>query len=146
MTAWNRLLPALVLFAMACADFESPSDPTGGAPDILVVNPSYATDIQPIFTARCSVGGCHSLASAQGELVLTPDESYDNLVNVQSTQNPLFRRIRPSIPDSSWLFRLITPDPSGRTGYPRMPLSSLPLTANQIGTIVNWISLGAPRN
>jgi hypothetical protein len=146
MIAWNRLTPALVLLAMACADFSSPSDPTGGAPDILVANPSFANDIQPIFTARCSIGGCHSLASAQGQLILTADASYDNLVDVISTQNELFRRVRPLKPDSSWLYRLITPDPAGRAGYPRMPLSSVPLTANQIGTIANWITQGAPRN
>ena len=146
MTPWNCSLAGLVLLAMACADFNSPSDPTGGAPDVLVANPSFENDVQPILTKRCSTGGCHSLASAQGDLVLVAGSSYDNLVNVESSQNDLFRRIRPLRPDSSWLYRLIASDPAGRPGYPRMPLSSVPLTDNQIGTIVNWILQGAARN
>ncbi len=146
MNVWNRTAPALVVLAMACADFNSPIDPTGGAPDILVANPSFEIDVQPILTKRCSMGGCHSLASAQGELSLVAGSAYDNLVNVLSSQNELFRRVRPFRPDSSWLYRLIVSDPTGRVAYPRMPLSSVPLTNNQIGTIANWITQGAARN
>ena len=130
----------------ACADYDAVVDPTGGIPDVLVANPSFANDIQPILTKRCSIGGCHSLATEQGELTLAADISYDDLVNVVATQNPLFWRVRPSKPDSSWLVKLITAGPEGIDGFARMPLSSTPLTANQIGTIVNWVTQGAARN
>jgi len=146
MRIWNRTTPALVVLAMACADFNSPTDPTGGAPDILVANPSFENDVQPILTKRCAMGGCHSFVTEQGELSLVAGSAYDNLVNVVSSQEELFVRVRPFRPDSSWLYRLIASDPAGRVGYPRMPLSSVPLTSNQIGTIVNWIMQGAARN
>ena len=146
MKAWNWIALSCVVSAMACADFDSPTDPTGGAPDVLIANPSFANDIQPIFTKRCSIGGCHSLTARQAELNLVEGYAYDDLVNVQATQSLSFRRVRPSLPDSSWLVRLLSSNQADRPGYPRMPLSALPLTANQIGTIVNWITQGAPRN
>src|SRR5688500_9227614 len=72
--ALMRLMGAALMMGIAvawgCADFEATVDPTGGLPDVEVTNPSFANDIQPIFTKRCSIGGCHSLGSARGDLVL----------------------------------------------------------------------------
>jgi hypothetical protein len=130
----------------ACADYEVLVDPAGGLPDVLVATPSFSTHIEPILTKRCSIGGCHSLVTAQGGLSLTADLAYDELVNVESTQNDALWRVRPFRPDSSWLVQVVTAGPGGVEGYARMPLSSAPLTENQIGTIVNWITQGALRN
>ena len=58
-----------ITLAWGCADFESTVDPTGGLPDVEVANPSFANDIQPIFTRRCAIGGCHSVNSARAEMV-----------------------------------------------------------------------------
>ena len=66
-----RLLGATLLTVIAlawgCADFESTVDPTGGLSDVEVATPSFANDIQPIFSKRCSIGGCHSLNSARAD-------------------------------------------------------------------------------
>src|SRR5687767_15782204 len=90
--ALMRVLVAALLMAIAlawgCADFESTVDPTGGLPDVELANPSFANDIQPIFSKRCSIGGCHSLNSARGELVLLPGHAYDSIVNKPSFLNP----------------------------------------------------------
>jgi hypothetical protein len=130
---------------VACADFESPVDPTAGLPDVLVANPDFNTHILPVLTKRCSIGGCHSMATAQAELDLTAGVAYDNLVGVASRQRPQYSRIRPFRPDSSWLVLLISAGAGGVDGYARMPLSSTPLTPNQIGTIINWVNAGAVR-
>ena len=143
----TRIASLFILVAVAgCADFDAPVNPYHGIPDELVANPSFADDILPILTRRCSIGGCHSLASEQSELTLTADEAYDDLVEEESEQNSLYKRVRASKPDSSWLVKLIVADPSGRGSFARMPLLSTPLTENQIGTIINWIAQGAQRN
>jgi hypothetical protein len=134
------------LFIIACADFETSVDPTGGLPDVEIANPSFANDIQPIFTKRCSIGGCHSLASRRGNLVLTAGQSYDFLVNRPSVLDSRFDRVEPGNADTSWLVRMIGDDPDARAGFPRMPLASQPLTPNQIANIINWIENGALRN
>ena len=136
----------LVVTTLACADFESTTDPAFGLPDDVVATPSFADDIQPIFTRRCSIGGCHSLATAQAGLTLAAGASYGSLVGVQSRLRPQFVRVAPSDPANSWLIRMIGSDPALRFGHQRMPLASTPLTANQIQTITNWIATGALPN
>ena len=137
---------AAVGTALGCADFETPVDPTGGAPDTLVPTPSFAADVVPIFEKRCATGGCHSLATQQAGLVLTANEAYASLVGVPSTRVPPMLRVSPSQPSQSWLVAIIEDDDAARKGYSRMPLATQPLTENQIATIVRWIEQGAQRN
>ncbi len=132
--------------AIGCAQFDSATDPAFGLPDVAIASPSFADDIQPIFDRRCSIGGCHSLATAQAGLTLTADRSYESLVGVQARLRPQFLRVAPADAPNSWLVRMIGDDPAARFGHQRMPLSSVPLTDNQIATIVNWIEQGALRN
>jgi hypothetical protein len=139
------LLLAIAL-AWGCADFESTVDPSGGLPDVEVANPSFANDIQPIFTRRCAIGGCHTVASRRAEMVLAPGHAYDSIVNKPSYLNPVMDRVEPGDAANSWLARMIGPDDDARLHYSRMPLGGQPLTDNQIATIVNWIENGAPRN
>lgn len=143
------LVTAFLVVAVAavatCADFTVPVDPTGGLPDVVVAHPSFQTNIQPIFTARCAQGGCHTYASAGGHLVLAPGYAYDSLVN-RPAYLAAFVRVVPGDHASSWLWRMLVPDSTERFGLERMPLGAEPLTANQIQTIVNWIDEGAPRN
>lgn len=135
-----------ITLAWGCADFESTVDPTGGLPDVEVANPSFANDIQPIFTRRCAIGGCHSVTSARAEMVLTAGHAYDSIVNKPSYLNSVLDRVEPGDAASSWLVRMIEPDDDARLHYSRMPLGGQPLTNNQIATIVNWIENGALRN
>jgi hypothetical protein len=128
-----------------CGDFEGVNDPTGGLPDVAVAEPSFERDVQPIFTERCSIGGCHSLATRQVGLVLAPGRAYDALVDQPATLREGAVRVRPFRSDESWLINMVGPDASRRVGIPRMPLASTPLTPNQIATLVNWIDQGARR-
>ena len=137
---------ALASLAAGCADFDSTVDPAFGLPDVVVASPSFVDDIQPILDKRCSIGGCHSLATAQAGLTLDATASYESLVGAPSTLRPQFLRVAPGDAANSWLVRMIGSDPAARFGHQRMPLSSLPLTPNQITTIVNWIDQGALRN
>ena len=142
-----RMLACTALAAaVSCADFDSVVDPAFGLPDVVVATPSFQDDIQPMLDRRCSIGGCHSLATAQAGLRLDAAASYESLVGVPSTLRPQFLRVAPGDAPNSWLVRMIGDDPAARLGHQRMPLSSLPLTPNQIATIVNWIEQGAPRN
>jgi hypothetical protein len=144
--AFATLGAVLAGAAMACADFETPLDPTGGAPDVLVSTPSFATNVVPIFEKRCSVGGCHSFVTRQAGLVLTAAEAYQSLVGVPASLRPSQMRVRPSQPSESWLVAMIGANDAARQGFSRMPLASHPLTENQIATIVRWIEQGAQRN
>ena len=130
--------------AIACTDFEAPEEVV--LPDVLVPNPVFEQDIQPIFTARCATASCHNLATQQVGLNLQAGFAYDEIVNVESSSSHDMPYIYPFKPDSSWLVRMIQADPARRFFVERMPLGRAPLTDNQIATIINWVNAGAPRN
>lgn len=135
---------ALLAAAWACTDFEAPEVEL--LPDVLVTNPSFERDIQPIFTARCATASCHNLATQQVGLNLQAGYAYDEIVDEDSPNSHDLKYIRPFEPDSSWLVRMIQADPGRRFFVERMPLGRAPLTDNQIATIINWVEAGAPRN
>lgn len=138
---------AAIGLLFACADFSGLEDPTFGLPDVAVPQPSFESDVQPIFTKRCVVGGCHTLGSQQGALALDSTVAYDQLVGVPATTSvDPYDRVEPGNAANSWLVRRLHPDPAQRGGQPRMPLAASPLTDNQLQTIVNWIDQGALRN
>lgn len=142
----RRAVPWLALVLLGgsfagCSDFQSPGDPTSGLPDLPIANPSFALDIAPVLEARCALGGCHTAASQQGQLVLEPDAAYDEIVNVTSVSGQGMLLVAPGDSAGSWLVRMISPDATLR-----MPLASRPLTTNQIENIRRWIELGAERN
>lgn len=139
-------LLAILVVGGACADFQSPEDPTGGLPDLLLAMPSFALDIEPMLDRRCATGGCHTPRSRQVELVLSTGHSYDEIVRVESRLVPGVMLVEPSDADASWLVRMISSDPAARAGLSRMPLASTPLTPNQIENIRTWINQGAQRN
>ncbi len=133
-----------IVIVVACTDFAAPEPVV--LPDVLVANPSFERDIQPIFTARCATASCHNLATQQLGLNLQAGYAYDEIVDVESPSSHEMPYIRSFDPDSSWLVRMIQADPERRFFTERMPLGRAPLTPNQIATIINWVNAGAPRN
>lgn len=137
----------LLAWAAGCADFDAVPGTAPGLATGEVAEPSFAADVQPIFTARCALGGCHTPLSHRGGLALDAAHSYEQTVNVPSLLlGGAMLRVKPADTDSSWLLRMVQPDSVRRLGRSRMPLASTPLTDGQIATIANWIRQGARRN
>jgi hypothetical protein len=136
-------LVALVGMA-ACTDFEAPK--RVALPDVVVANPQFAKDVQPIFSARCATSSCHTFATHQAGLNLAPGYAYDEIVNVPSVFRPSWKRIVPAKADSSFLIKTLLANDAEHPEIDRMPLGREPLTDNQIQTIINWVNQGAVRN
>jgi hypothetical protein len=110
--------------------------------------PSFAADIQPIFTARCAtLGGCHDV-QANGGLVMLEGEAYGDLVNAASASSKKDRVEPGKIPASLMARRLFGQDgaqmPSGCPNFP--PPEGGCATDAEIYTILSWIQNGAPNN
>lgn len=111
-----------------------------------VVNPvaqpetpvDYATEIQPIFTARCL--DCHIGGGAPHGLELDEGKSYSKLVNVNSKEVPTLKLVKPGNPDNSYLVQKL--EGTAAVGV-RMPQFRTPLTDEQIALIRRWITEGA---
>ena len=109
---------------------------------------SFAADVQNIFnTSSPACISCH--ASAAG-MNLTAGSSYNSIVNQDASEVPAMKRVRPFMPDSSYLVHKIqgTQTTVGGSGA-RMPLGCSGngcLSDVTINIIRNWILQGALNN
>ena len=109
---------------------------------------SFATEVQTIFnTSTPACTSCHPSAAG---LDLTAGSSYASIVDQNASEVPAMKRVRPFMPDSSYLVHKIqgTQSTVGGTGA-RMPLGcsgSGCLSNATINIIRNWILQGALQN
>ena len=126
----------------ACSDTDLNPLPTvgSGEDDPVVAQPSLARDIQPIFSSRCAIAGCHITATEANVGLVLKDaaSSYANLVNVPSGTVSGVVRVVPGDSTMSWLQILLD------TG--EMPKEGAMLSQGTRDTIRNWIDQGAPNN
>src|SRR5262249_40828301 len=121
------------------------STPTSTTTTTMAGPVSFATDVQPIFTANCALSGCHPGAFPAQAMNLSPGVRYATLVGGTSVEWPTFQRVAAGAPSSRYVvFKLQGAGPC--LGGPRMPLFADPLPDAQIQAISNWIAQGALNN
>jgi hypothetical protein len=138
---------ALALASMACGGDQ------GATNQPQVASGSFAQLQTSVLTPNCAVSGCHVSASAaaSGNLVLSPDVAYDNLVGAPpsnlAAQRDGLKRVTPLKPDSSLLFQKIVVALAAHGGnYGNvMPVGAQALPQGQVDFIRKWIEAGAPR-
>ena len=133
------LLLALSIFYCG-GDNGTPETPE--TPETVISDPSFLTDIQPIFTNNCALSGCHN-STAQEGLILLQGQAYANIVNVDSTQEPNLKRVLPGDVANSYLVRKIE---GNQSVGDRMPQGRSPLSSVRIQNIKNWVDRGAKNN
>jgi hypothetical protein len=141
------LVLALTIASVACD--EKLSTLAGPTPDL---EATFASVQKNVFETTDSAGRtscvtCHTDVgrTPAGGLILLHDRAYDQLVNVESTEVPSLKRVKPGDPDNSYMVHKI----EGRPGIVgrRMPFNGPPyLTDGQILIMRRWIEEGAPRN
>ena len=115
---------------------------TGTTPsDTAKDDPSFAGDIQAVFSASCAVSSCHN-ASASGGLNLSSGQAYNNLVNAPSSGEPTKIRVIPN--DATGSYIVVKLEGRQIVGS-RMPLGGS-LSGTSIQNIKNWINKGAKNN
>jgi hypothetical protein len=107
---------------------------------VTVSTPSYANDVQPIWTARCV--SCHGATNPDGQLTLVAGSSLaaldQNMVGACSGK----KRVMAGDPSASGLMDKLT----GMTCGSRMPEGANPLSAGDLVLIESWILRGALDN
>jgi hypothetical protein len=140
MSFFGVILAALAMAVLYHCGSNSPTNTE--PPPTVKEDPSFASDIQSIFSNNCISSGCHD-TSAAGGMVLLQGQSYANLVNVASTQEPGKTRVIPNDATNSYIVIKL----EGRqTNGSRMPLGGTALHANNTQNIKNWINKGAKNN
>lgn len=111
------------------------------------IQPTYDDIAAKVFASSCSTRSCHGPEGARGNLVLTPDKAYDQLVNVPADNDTAKakgkKRVVPGDPDNSFLLQKLTGPASGE-GDP-MPQVGARLDPTVIAAIRTWIANGAKR-
>lgn len=123
----------LILIISACTKDEviNPPDVTGP----LATFP----DLQYKVFSSCATINCHSSNTKKADLDLTDANSYQNLVNIQSTLYPQLKRVVPYKPEESVLMGFLRGQFT-----PQMPMNgSLPHAT--VDSIESWIRKGAKR-
>ena len=104
--------------------------------------PSHAVDMQPIWDANC-VSACHEPnGSAAMTMLLTPDVSYDSLVNAPASISGLTLVVPGSREDSYLWHKLNNTQADVGGGGLKMPLGGA-LDAAVLESIGQWIDQGA---
>jgi hypothetical protein len=142
-----QLGPVLALAAIACSggDQGPDADPAGTA--------TFSRIQSSVLTPSCAVSGCHvsASASASGNLVLSADVAYANLVDATpsnlAAQRDGLKRVSPGHPEQSLLYQKILVSLGASHGEygNTMPVGSASLAQGQVDYIRKWIEAGAPR-
>lgn len=131
-------LTICVLFLLtSCSDDQTTSP---GSQNIVPPSPTLS-DIQAKIFNSCAAADCHSSSTHQANLILESGQSFNNLINVQSTLFPQFKRVEPGSGGNSLLIKILKGDVS-----PRMPYNRTPLSNDVIDSIEVWINAGALNN
>ena len=133
--------------ADAGADADAAADVAADVGADAATGPSYAA-VQAVFDARCTI--CHDAQKlglpADPKLPLTADVSYKTLVNQPASETCGGTLVVPGHPETSYLYQKLTQTPPC-SGLP-MPHAfemgpTVPLTAEQLATVKDWIAAGA---
>lgn len=129
-------LVATLLLVTACR-----SDSGTGPDDPDTLMPTLSSIQARLFTPSCV--GHHGPSHAEAGLDLSAGRSFANLVNVPSTQVEL-NLVTPGDAGNSYLIHKL----DGRPGIVggQMPIGRLPLDAEEIAVIRQWIDAGARSN
>jgi hypothetical protein len=104
---------------------------------ILHAKTGFQTVQREVFTPRCALEGCHAGSEPTSSLNLEAGQSYGNLVNVRSLQDPARMRVLPGHSNESYLIDKLT----------KANLSIMPPTGQLqnavIDSIAAWIDRGA---
>lgn len=128
------LIPIIFI---SCSEDEStsPNNSAGEAPL------AKFSDIKAKVFTNCQGAQCHSSAGNQAGLILESNVAYNNLVNVQSTLFPQFKRVEPGNSANSLLIKILKGEVS-----PRMPFNRTALPDATIDSIAKWIDQGTQNN
>ena len=117
-------------------------------PEFTPPDSSYGLIYTHILSVSCGVTGCHDGASTHPRL--SGENTYHSMitehVHNQEAMNAGLHLIKPSDPDSSFLYQKMIYDSSEfKFGAP-MPQGGLTVPANKIEFLRQWIAAGAPES
>jgi hypothetical protein len=131
----------LLLIIITSIGFVSCSEDETTAPPTSTAVTAKFSDIKAKVFTNCIGAQCHSSAGNSGGLVLESGVAFNNLVGVNSTLFPGFKRVEAGNSANSILIKILKGEVS-----PQMPFNGTPLSSATIDSIAKWIDNGALNN
>jgi hypothetical protein len=132
---WFLIVVCAASLWIACSNSNDPVTPPG--PTVVPDSVSFSKHVQPIYTSRCAISGCHVAPDPRAGLNLTKGVAYANTVNVPAVQYTGVR-VLPNDPANSILYLLV------QDGL--MPARGDRLSSIEVQIIKKWIEQGALNN
>jgi hypothetical protein len=132
MDAMKRVLLVFTLWAvpfLAC---------TGGETE-KVIEPKLSAIRKEIFEPRCSSTSCHGAGASPAADLNLLEAKVEDLVDADSTEDPLFKRVVAGDPDNSLLYLVLL---GPQSGVRQMPVGA-ELDDVDLEAIKTWIEDGA---
>lgn len=107
----------------------------------ITATPVVFAEVQLLLEQTCTASRCHNRESLAGQLDLSAQRSYGNLVDKPSAQKPGAQLVTPFQPLRSYLLDKLR-GAEGILGA-RMPIGREPLTEEQELVLEQWIASGA---
>ncbi len=131
---------ALSLVLLACA--AGPTDTADSGDTAEVFAPTLTNVQAQVFDKSCAFSTCHGEGGGSGDLSLLPGVSRVNLVSVPADGDPSQTRVIPADPDNSYLIKKM----EGADDIVDDPMPVVPLDADRIQLVRDWIAEGAQDN
>jgi len=140
------VMSLLVVSVVACGSEATSDTDTGDDTTVSCnVEPTLLSLEQNYFKMSCTFTSCHSDTGAQGNLVLTEGNAYDNLIGVAAKHPGAAGadRVVPNDPDASYLIHRVELTSTDGSMPPNI---DEPLGLDcQIKALRDWIASGAPK-
>ncbi len=130
---WRAIVVCIMLIAVisGCTRDQAISDVCQGCPSTI----SFKSDILPIFSASCSVSGCHDVTTHAAAVVLDSAHAYRTVTESGTGYVTKYSA------DGSILYTTLNAN-----GVNGMPKGLPPLPQCQVQAIYCWINQGAQNN
>ena len=118
---------------------------SGGGAGVSGCGPAiaFSSQVQPIFTAKCSAAGCHVGNRPSAGLSLAAGTAYSELVKVAASCSGKWL-VKPGVVAESYLVDKLLG--TNLCSGSQMPKAGSSLPAGDIAAITGWICEGAPNN
>lgn len=107
---------------------------------------SFSRQVQAIFTHDCAVSGCHVPGAPVAGLILAQGFTFEQLVNVPSTERSATKRVAPGDPTASYLWQKVSMNPPPVGWLMPAPATGSVLPPSELDLIRRWILDGAAQN
>ena len=144
MKKFYGLFPILVFIYIACGQIQQNSIVTPNQNPNGNLQPTLNSIQANTFSQRCGIAPCHVAGGLAPFRLDALDQSFTNLVDVQSLHNPNKSRVAAGVPNNSYILDII--QGNGVNGAVMPPGGNSLLSPDRVKQISDWITAGAQNN